>query len=83
MNGMVDMTNKAKIIPLGNVTRLDLPVNTVLDSAKDILEGVVILGFSKEDGSLYFGSTYADGGEVIWLLERCKLALLDMTSEEM
>ena len=52
------------VIPLGNITRLELPVDMVLEAAKDKLEGAVILGFDKE-GELYFASTYADGGEVI------------------
>lgn len=65
----------AKIIPLNNVTRLDIPVERVLESAKGQLEGVVIMGFTKE-GDHYFASTYADGGTVIWLLEQLKLQLL-------
>jgi len=66
------------IIPIGGITRLDLPVENILESAKDQLEGVVLLGFDK-DGEIYFASTYADGGEVIWLLEQCKKKLLEIT----
>ena len=40
------------------------------------MEGVVILGFDT-DGKEYFASTYADGGTVVWLLERCKIALMN------
>lgn len=65
----------AKIIPLNCVTRLDLPVDRILESAKDKLDGVVIMGFDKND-ELYFASTYADGGMVLWLMEQCKLRLL-------
>ena len=64
-----------KVIPLNNVTRLDLPVDRVLDAAKDELQSVVLMGY-KNDGSLYFSSTVADGGDVLWLMEQCKLALL-------
>lgn len=64
------------VIPLGCVTRLKLPVDRVLEGAKDRLDDVVIMGYDK-DGELYFASTYADGGEVLWLLEKCKIALLD------
>lgn len=63
------------VIPLNNVTLLDLPVDRVLEAAKDKLEGVIILGYDKE-GDEYFASTYADGGDVLWLLERCKKQLL-------
>ncbi len=66
------------VIPLGNITRLDLPVDRVLDAAKeDISERVVVLGWDK-DGELYFASSFADGGDVMWLLEKAKLALLNV-----
>ena len=65
----------AKIIPLNNVTRLDIPVDRVLEAAKTKMTGVVLLGWN-EDGELYFASTFADGGEVLWLLEKCKQLLL-------
>lgn len=69
----------AKIITFDGITRLDIPVDRVLDAAKDQLEGVVIIGF-KADGEFYAASTYADGGTVIWLLESCKKMLLEATS---
>lgn len=69
----------AKVLPLNCVTRLDLPVDRVLEGAKKQLEGVVLLGYTK-DGEQYFASTYADGGEVLWLLEQCKLSLLKGSS---
>ena len=70
----------SNVIPLGNITRLDLPVDRVLESAKDQLEGVIIMGYDKE-GNSYFASTYADGGEVLWLLEMCKKLLLEQPTE--
>ena len=66
------MTN---VIPFNGITKLEIPVDTVLDSAKTKLDSVVLCGFDN-DGELYFASTCADGGEVIWLLEQAKLALL-------
>ena len=52
------MTN---VIPLGNVTRLDIPTDTVLEQSKGICsEGVVIMGFD-DDGEPYFASSIADG----------------------
>lgn len=70
-----------KVIPLNCVTRLDLPVDRVLEGAKGNLEGVVILGYDNE-GNEYFASTYADGGDVLWLLERCKIKLLTIADGE-
>ena len=70
----------SNIIPLGNITKLDQPVDRVLDGAKEILTGVIILGWT-HDGEAYFASTLADGGEVMWLLEKCKKDLLDAAEE--
>ena len=66
-----------KVLPLNNVTYLDLPPDRILNGALGKLDGVVILGYDK-DGNQYFASSYADGGEVLWLLEKCKLALLNV-----
>lgn len=66
------------VIPLGNVTRLDLPVDRVLDEAKKVCsDGVVILGYDG-DGQRYFASSIADGGTVLWLLEQAKKLLLEV-----
>ena len=65
----------AKIIPLGCVTRLDLDADMVLENLKGKLEGFVYAGWDKE-GLFYAGSTYADGGDTLWLLEQCKRQLL-------
>lgn len=65
------------VIPIGCITRLDLPTDTVLDACKGhCSKGVVILGFD-DDGQFYFASSIADGGEVIWLLEVAKKELLE------
>lgn len=66
----------AEVIPLGNVTRLDLPTDRVLDAAKNhCSEGVVIMGYD-DDGTLYFASSIADGGSVLWLMEKLRQELL-------
>lgn len=70
----------AKIITFTGITKLDLPADRVLEAAKDQLEGVVILGYTKE-GDEYFASTYANGGTVNWLLDRCKQKLLEGMDE--
>ena len=69
------MTN---VIPLGNVTRLDLPTDRVLDEAKGhCSDGVVVMGYD-DDGSLYFASSIADGGDVLWLMEKLRQRLLEV-----
>ena len=59
------------VIPIGGISRLDLPVETVLDAAKGELEGVLLMGFS-HSGEFYVASTYADGGDIMWLMEAAK-----------
>lgn len=70
----------AKIIPINSITKMDLPVERVLEAAKDELEGALIIGFDK-DGDLFCSSTYADGGTVLWLLESAKKALFDCVED--
>lgn len=70
----------AKVIPLNNVTRLDLPVDRILEAAKDQLKSVVLLGWDKE-GNEYFASSIADGADVLWLLDRCKKKLLEAVDD--
>lgn len=68
---------EGNVEPLGVVTRLDLDPGRVLAMAEDQLEGVVVIGFDKE-GEFYFASSYADGGDVIYLLEMAKKRLLEI-----
>lgn len=70
----------SKVIPFSGITKLDLPVDVVLDAAKGELEGVVLMGW-KITGEEYFASTYADGGTVLWLVERMKKMLLEVADE--
>lgn len=60
------------------VTRLDVPADRILQAALDAgLTGVVIAGYHP-DGSEYFASSYADGGDALWLVERFKKRLLEI-----
>lgn len=66
----------AQILRWHGVTKLDLPVDRVLESAAgEDLRCVVVLGYGK-DGAEYFASSIADGADVLWLLERLKMQLL-------
>lgn len=65
------------VIPLGNVIKLDKPVDYVLEETKGKLDSCVIMGFNEHD-ELYFAASMADGGDVLWLIEQCKLALLQV-----
>jgi len=70
-----------KVIPFTGVTTLDLPPDRVLEAVLGKLEGVVVMGFDKDDQE-YFASSYADGGTVLWLVERLKMQVLDVEVEE-
>ncbi len=70
----------SKVIPFKGITKLDLDPDTILENNKGKLEGVVIMGWDK-NGNEYFASSYADGGTVLWLVERLKKALLEIGGE--
>ena len=65
----------SKVIQFTGITKLNLDPDTTLENLKGKFEGFVIMGYTNE-GEEYFSSTYADGGTALWLLERCKRALL-------
>ena len=68
--------NENNVVILPVVTRLDVPAERVLNAALAAdLDGVVVIGKQK-DGGYYFSSSVADGGDVLWLLEWAKLALM-------
>ncbi len=63
------------VVMLDTITRLDVPADRILTAAMEKLEGVVIAGYTN-DGEEYFASSYADGGDALWLIERLKMHLL-------
>lgn len=69
------------VIPFNGITKLDLDPDMVLENNKGKLDGVVILGYDK-NGEEHFASTYADGGDVLWLMERMKMRLLTIEVEQ-
>ena len=68
------------VIPFNGITSLDIDPDMVLDEAKG-LESVIVIGYTK-DGEEYFASSVADGGEVLWQLERSKLKLLTIELDD-
>ena len=68
----------SNVIPLGDITSLDIPADMILENAKgNFPDGVMLIGFD-EGGELYFASSIADGGTVLWALEKAKQALLEV-----
>ena len=56
-------------------TQLRQTANDVIEAAKDKLEDVVIVGYTK-DGKEFFASTYDDGPRALWHLQRAAAKLL-------
>ncbi len=65
----------SNVFPFTGITRLNLEPDITLGNLKGKLQGFVISGYDI-NGDEFFASTYADGGDALWLLERMKLALL-------
>ena len=64
------------VVELDMVTRLDIPVERVLNGAmKADLNNVFVVGWD-QDGDLYTASSIADGAELLWMLELAKKRLL-------
>lgn len=72
----------SNVVGFTGITRLDIDPDRVLGAAAGQLEGVVVLGLTKDGEEEYFASSYADGGTVVWLLERCKKKLLEAWDSE-
>lgn len=70
----------SNVVYLQTVTRLDLPPDRILEGAMGKLDGVIVLGYTKDEHE-YFALSYADGGEALWLVERFKKALLNAEAE--
>jgi len=64
-----------KVIPLGNVTYLDIDPDLILENNKGKLASVLIMGWTKDD-EFFTASSQADGGEVLWFMELCKQRLM-------
>lgn len=68
----------SNVVVLNVVTTLDIPVGRIIAGALDAkVKDLVIIGFD-ENGDEFFASSVADGGTVLWLLERAKKKLLEL-----
>lgn len=70
-----------KVVSLPVVTTLDLRAERVLTAALAAdLQGCVVVG-QNANGELYFASSFADGGSVLWWMEKAKKALMEISLE--
>lgn len=69
------------VVLFSGVTFLDLDANLLVKSALDEdLETLIMIGCTKA-GDFYFKSNKADGGEVLWWLEKAKWKLMQIGEE--
>lgn len=69
------------VVELDVVSTLDLPPERILRKAQEAgLTGCIVIGLT-EEGEEYFASSWADGGDVLWYMERAKLNLLRLCDE--
>ena len=70
---------KDNVILFNGVTSLDLPADRVcMKAAEANLNRVLIIG-TNQDESLYFASSFPDGGHVLWMMEIAKKLLMEGT----
>lgn len=62
------------------ITKLDINPDLLLQEAIGKLDSCVIIGYDKEGGE-YFASSVADGGDVVWHLERVKHKLMKVADD--
>ena len=68
----------SNVVEFDGITTLDIPPTLILAKAAGAkLKTCVVVGFD-EDGQLYFASSVADGGDVLWMFELAKKRLLEV-----
>ncbi len=72
----MELVPKVTVLPV--VTTLDIAAERVLTGALESeLQGCFVIGVNP-DGSLYFASSMADGGDVLWWMAVAKKQLLEV-----
>lgn len=67
----------AEVVKFTGQTLVDIAADKVLSGAMGMnLQECVIMGWDEND-ELYFASTTSSGGDILWLMEKCKASLLD------
>lgn len=66
------------VVDFNGITRLPSdPYRIIKKACQAEMTSIVIIGFDK-DGEEFFASSEADGGAVLWHLERAKKKLLEV-----
>lgn len=69
----------SNVIELPVITSLPIPCERILNKAiaADLKE-VMVIG-TNPDGSYFFASSFSDGGNVLWLLEKTRIEIMRVT----
>ena len=67
--------NKSNVLMPDFHTKGNVPVPDVRKYAEESCEKLICIGIDK-DGNDYFSSSFADGGDMLWLIEKFKFKLL-------
>ena len=73
------MTN---VVDFTGVTKLDIPPDKVLESAKEKLEQVIVVGVLKDTGGLYVASNHSELATNYFNLELAKMHLLELSQDD-
>lgn len=66
----------SEVIKFPGKTYADIPPDDILANAMGKLSGVVLVGYTT-DGQKYIASSMSDGPQMVWLLERAKLYVIE------
>lgn len=70
-----------KIASINGITRFDIDADNALFDLIGGLKSFVLCGYNHQ-GDEVFQSTVADGADALWIMERCKLKLLNIIHED-
>lgn len=62
---------------LNMVTRMDIPVDRVIDSIPRDMAEIVVVGYTA-DGEFYFATNKANGPDVLWMLQMAAKKILEI-----
>lgn len=69
-----------KIASINGITSFDVDADNALFDLIGGLKSFVLCGYNHQ-GEEVFQSTVADGADALWIMERCKLKLLNIIDE--
>lgn len=69
------------VIPLNTPTTLPIPVDRVLDGAKEKNLARVLVIAETEEGTLYLAASHSHGPDLLWDIEQAKATLFTLAEE--